>query len=190
MYFLIVVLIPICLCILIAYLISQIGKKKQIGFGWTFYFTLVEPLVGIILAIFSKPKDITKDRYVTIKKISSIILIILGLGYLWGGLTTAKNTAPIDVSAFESKEKVHTGNKNADLIINDSAKTFICPFVGGISYIPINLFLNFDDYRMKAYFRLHDALILLSIGFYILKGKKNIPALLKDSNVTQENNII
>lgn len=40
-------------------LVGQLGKKREIGFGWSFAFSLIlSPLIGIIITLFSKKKDI------------------------------------------------------------------------------------------------------------------------------------
>lgn len=43
----------------IAALIGQLGKKRKIGFGWSFALSLfLSPIIGLIITLFSKKKDV------------------------------------------------------------------------------------------------------------------------------------
>ncbi|MFW6272982.1 MAG: hypothetical protein ACOC2U_04290 [bacterium] len=45
--------------IVIAALIGQLGKKRKIGFGWSFALSLfLSPIIGLIITLASKKKDI------------------------------------------------------------------------------------------------------------------------------------
>lgn len=46
------------LSILFSYGVACLGKKRKIGFGWAFVFSLVlNPLAGLIIVLCSKKKD-------------------------------------------------------------------------------------------------------------------------------------
>ena len=43
----------------LAALIGQLGKNREIGFGWSFALSLfLSPLIGLIITLFSKKKDV------------------------------------------------------------------------------------------------------------------------------------
>ena len=43
----------------LAALVGQLGKNRNIGFGWSFALSLfLSPLIGLIITLFSKKKDI------------------------------------------------------------------------------------------------------------------------------------
>lgn len=44
--------------IVIAILIAQLGKKRNIGFGWSLIFCIISPLIGLIVILCSKKKDV------------------------------------------------------------------------------------------------------------------------------------
>ncbi|AFU69139.1 hypothetical protein P700755_002362 [Psychroflexus torquis ATCC 700755] len=49
-------------------LVGQLGKKRKIGFGWSFALSVfLSPIIGLIITLFSKKKDVafvdvTKDE--------------------------------------------------------------------------------------------------------------------------------
>ena len=56
--------------VLIAVLIAQLGKKRKIGFGWSLALCCISPLIGLIIILCSKKKDVEfvnvdKDEYNT-----------------------------------------------------------------------------------------------------------------------------
>ncbi|MDM1085861.1 hypothetical protein [Myroides odoratimimus] len=43
----------------ISALIAQLGKKRKIGFGWSFVLCLfLSPIIGLIITLCSKKKDV------------------------------------------------------------------------------------------------------------------------------------
>jgi len=43
----------------LAALVGQLGKKRKIGFGWSFALSLfLTPIIGLIITLFSKKKDV------------------------------------------------------------------------------------------------------------------------------------
>lgn len=43
----------------LAALVGQLGKNRKIGFGWSFALSIfLSPLIGLIITLFSKKKDI------------------------------------------------------------------------------------------------------------------------------------
>lgn len=52
----------------LAALVGQLGKKRKIGFGWSFALSLfLSPIIGLIITLFSKKKevdfvDVSKDE--------------------------------------------------------------------------------------------------------------------------------
>lgn len=43
----------------LAALVGQLGKKRKIGFGWSFALSLfLSPIIGLIITLFSKKKDV------------------------------------------------------------------------------------------------------------------------------------
>jgi phosphate/sulfate permease len=43
----------------LAALVGQLGKKREIGFGWSFALSLfLSPIIGLIITLFSKKKDV------------------------------------------------------------------------------------------------------------------------------------
>lgn len=43
----------------LALLVGQLGKKRKIGFGWSFALSLfLSPIIGLIITLFSKKKDV------------------------------------------------------------------------------------------------------------------------------------
>lgn len=56
--------------VIIAVLIAQLGKKRKIGFGWSLVLCVISPLIGLIIILCSKKKDVDfvdvgKDEYKT-----------------------------------------------------------------------------------------------------------------------------
>lgn len=52
--------------IILSVLIGQIGKNREIGFGWSFALSLfLTPMIGLIITLFSKKKDVD---FIDIKK--------------------------------------------------------------------------------------------------------------------------
>lgn len=56
--------------VIIAVLIAQLGKKRKIGFGWSLALCVISPLIGLIIILCSKKKDVDfvdvdKDEYKT-----------------------------------------------------------------------------------------------------------------------------
>lgn len=50
----------------LAALVGQLGKKRKIGFGWSFALSLfLSPIIGLIITLFSKKKDV---EFIDIKK--------------------------------------------------------------------------------------------------------------------------
>lgn len=42
-----------------AALVGQLGKKRKIGFGWSFALSLfLSPIIGLIITLFSKKEDV------------------------------------------------------------------------------------------------------------------------------------
>lgn len=40
-------------------LVGQLGKDREIGFGWSFALSLfLSPIIGLIITLFSKKKDV------------------------------------------------------------------------------------------------------------------------------------
>lgn len=47
-------------------LVGQLGKNRNIGFGWSFALSLfLSPIIGLIITLFSKKKDI---EFINIQK--------------------------------------------------------------------------------------------------------------------------
>lgn len=43
----------------LAALVGQLGKKRKIGFGWSFALSLfLSPIIGLIITLFSKKKEV------------------------------------------------------------------------------------------------------------------------------------
>jgi hypothetical protein len=50
----------------LAALVGQLGKNRNIGFGWSFALSLLlSPIIGLIITLFSKKKDV---EFIDIKK--------------------------------------------------------------------------------------------------------------------------
>lgn len=53
----------------LAALIGQLGKKRKIGFGWSFALSLfLSPLIGLIITLCSKKNDV---EFIEVKKENS-----------------------------------------------------------------------------------------------------------------------
>lgn len=53
----------------LAALIGQLGKKRKIGFGWSFALSLfLSPLIGLIITLCSKKNDVD---FIDVKKENS-----------------------------------------------------------------------------------------------------------------------
>ena len=51
--------VPILFGIIISALIALLGKNREIGYGWSFaLFLFLTPIIGLIIILFSKKKDI------------------------------------------------------------------------------------------------------------------------------------
>ena len=48
----------LCIAIGLAYGVGCLGKKRKIGFGWAFAISLCNLLIGLIVVLCSKKKDI------------------------------------------------------------------------------------------------------------------------------------
>lgn len=45
--------------LIFALLVGLVGKNRKIGFGWSFILSLfLSPIIGLIITLFSKKKDI------------------------------------------------------------------------------------------------------------------------------------
>ena len=45
--------------LILSFLVGSLGKNRNIGFGWSFALSfLLSPLIGLIITLFSKKKDI------------------------------------------------------------------------------------------------------------------------------------
>ena len=43
----------------LAALVGQLGKKRKIGFGWSFALSIfLSPIIGLIITLLSKKKDV------------------------------------------------------------------------------------------------------------------------------------
>lgn len=52
-------LVALLFVIGLSILIGQLGKKRKIGFGWSFALSLfLSPIIGLIITLFSKKKDV------------------------------------------------------------------------------------------------------------------------------------
>ncbi len=59
-------LILLLIMVGLATLVGQLGKKRKIGFGWSFALSLfLSPFIGLIITLFSKKNDV---EFVDIKK--------------------------------------------------------------------------------------------------------------------------
>lgn len=55
----------LCIAIGLAYGVGCLGKKRRIGFGWAFAISLCNLLIGLIVVLCSKKKDV---EFVNIEK--------------------------------------------------------------------------------------------------------------------------
>lgn len=61
-------LVGIIVLVGLAALVGQLGKKRKIGFGWSFALSVfLSPIIGLIITLFSKKidvdfVDVTKDE--------------------------------------------------------------------------------------------------------------------------------
>lgn len=59
-------MIGIIAFLIFSLLVGMLGEKRKIGFGWSFVLSLfLSPIIGLIITLFSKKKDI---EFVEIKK--------------------------------------------------------------------------------------------------------------------------
>lgn len=45
------------IAVLLAYGVGCLGRKRRIGFGWAFFFALLNVFLGLIVVLCSKKKD-------------------------------------------------------------------------------------------------------------------------------------
>ena len=55
----------LCIAIGLAYGVGCLGKNRQIGFGWAFAISLFNLIIGLIVVLCSKKKDVD---FVNVKK--------------------------------------------------------------------------------------------------------------------------
>lgn len=48
----------VIISIVLAYGVGCLGRKRKIGFGWAFVFALINLVLGLIIVLCSKKKDI------------------------------------------------------------------------------------------------------------------------------------
>lgn len=53
--------------VIIAYGVGCLGRTRKIGFGWAFFLSLINVILGLIVVLFSKKKSKDID-FVDIKK--------------------------------------------------------------------------------------------------------------------------
>lgn len=58
------------IAISLAYGVGHLGRKRKIGFGWAFFFALINVILGLIIVLCSKKKDKDID-FIDINKIEN-----------------------------------------------------------------------------------------------------------------------
>lgn len=76
---------------LLAILVSIVGSRRRIGFGWTFLISVVfTPLIGLICALISDPLPIGEHRWGCLGTLLAIIAVAMMFAVLsmvfWGSL--------------------------------------------------------------------------------------------------------
>lgn len=86
--------------LLICYLIAHfLGRKRQIGFGWSFFFCLFfNPIVGFIITMLSRKYYDDNPSPSNGKKVAGWIVIVFGSLFLLGGLLIVGDPDPNPLS--------------------------------------------------------------------------------------------
>lgn len=68
----------------LSYLVAYLGKKRKIGFGLTYFLSmLLTPVVGLIAAFASKKEPNTNERRDVIFTTLGCILVFILVGIVW-----------------------------------------------------------------------------------------------------------
>jgi len=170
-------LIAVLIGIAIAYLITRLAKKRKLNIFWAFYFSLLMPLLGLILTLLRFKTETLNRKPSTPLKVTAIILMIYGLILLFEAASTQPDSKTLPKTPFqqnyESLGGIKTGDPGKDLFWNETSAYVGRVIGGGICSISLDndTFLT-RDYRVKRYFRFYVGVILLSIGSFLIRKRR------------------
>lgn len=167
----------IAFAIFIAYQIARAGKKKLIGFDWSFYFGLLMPVVALILVWRSK------NLNTPIKKTHILLKVLAGFLIIWGILLFLRGFSisydPLNKEQTEIQKQDNNGfnpiEKGGEYWINEYSENLARLAAGGILTIFVSSeSFNNDDYKSKKFYKFNTGLWLFSLGIFLLRKKKDI----------------
>lgn len=173
--------------ILIAFYIGKLGKKRVIGFYWSFYFGLVMPWIGLIIVVLSKKINTPIKKTHILVKILGVLLILYGSFYLLGRTKTSPNSSITDNTEITlDTGKKETKSPSQFNWFEESSDGFGRLVGGGIMTILVNKkSYEMNDYRARRNLKNIVGIWLISIGIFLLRKKKGI---LLDNKIIPEVN--
>ncbi len=159
-------LILISLAIFIAYQLARFGKKRLIGFKWSFYFSILNPIFGLIMVFTSKKQGAPVKSTHILVKILAVILIAIGTFYFLSNITS------LDYLNANQTERLNS-EKSEFNFFEESAQGIGRLIGGGI----LTIFVSSEsyenmDYKAKRSFSFMVSFIYISLGIFLLRKKK------------------
>ena len=163
----------------IAFAVAKSGKKKIIGFNWSFYFTLLMPILGIIMTVISRKQDGKIKKSNIILKIIAILCFIYGLFLLLGAITIKELPTPLvqNENAFERQARetgeVQTGNNKIDMYINEQITRLSAVIGNGILSLTLDVSeLKSNGFKYRRMMKLNAGLIVFLLGVFLIRDRK------------------
>ena len=167
----------------IAFVVAKSGKKKIIGFNWSFYFTLLMPILGIILTFISRKQDGKSKKRNIILKIIAILCFVYGLFLLLGAITITESPNPLvqNENAFERQARetgeIQTGNK-IDMYINEQITRLSAVIGNGILSLTLDVSeLKSNSFKYRRMMKLNVGLTVFLLGIFLISDKKVRPTI-------------
>ena len=175
----------------IALVVARSGKNKLIGFYWSIYFTLLMPVLGIIMTLTSGKQDGKVRKENIVFKIIAIMCFIYGSFLLLQAVTLTENNATIVQSenVFERRDReigdIQTGNNKSDEYVNDQITRLAAVIGSGVLSLTVDVSeLKAKSIKSKRLTKFNATLIVLSIGVFLLRLKRSKPILVEKKEVT------
>lgn len=158
--------------------IGFLGKKRQIGFYWAFYFGLLNPIIALLITRFSKKESTTIYKTNGFIKVLPILGIIYGILLLYGAITTPIDSEPIQSNNnnnnIEFQGDISSGDVEQDFYLNEATRSIGTGLGGGIlSLVYKTSTYTANDNTAKRYFRFYAGILLISLGSFFSRNRKS-----------------
>lgn len=168
----------------IAFAVARSGKNKLIGFYWSIYFTLLMPVLGIIMTFFSRKQDGKVKKGNVIFKVIAIICFLYGPFLMLRSFTLIESFASgvQSENVFEKRDReigdIQTGNNASDVYVNDQITRLAAVIGSGILSLTVDVSeLKTKSMKSKRLTKFNVGLIVLSYGVFLMRNKRVKPVL-------------